>query len=85
MEKRSLWQEFCGFDLTVCNCDVNIEINSKELTMEVTINEELPMTAADDKVDTDYFGNKQAGNRGAGPFNGLKIGKVKLNIDPRKM
>ena len=79
------WQEFCGFDLTGCNCDLHIEIDSEELTMEVTVNEELPAITADDKVETDYFGNQQTGDRCAGPFAGLKVGKVKFNIDPRKL
>ena len=28
------WQEFCGFDLAGCTCDLEIDINSDDLTME---------------------------------------------------
>jgi len=78
------WQEFCGFDLTGCNCDVDIHINSDDLTMEITVNEEMPSVDADEKVNTNYFGIAGEGQRIAGPFTGLKAGKVSFSIDPRK-
>mgnify|MGYP001412493546 FL=1 len=78
------WQEFCGFDLTGCNCDVDIDINSDDLTMEVTLKKEMPLVDADEKVDTDYFGNVVEGRRIAGPITGLKTEKIVINIDPRK-
>lgn len=79
------WQEFCGFDATGCECDMEIEINSNDLTMSVTLHEELPAIKPDEKVCTDYFGEKDDGTRVAGPLNGMKRGTVFFNIDPRKM
>lgn len=79
------WQEFCGFDKTGANCDLSIEVNSDDLTMEITINQELPLVAVDQKVRTDYFANIIDGDlTTAGPFHGLASGKYKFNIDPRK-
>ena len=78
------WQEFCGFDKTGCNCDVEIEINSADLTMEITLKKEMPLVNIDEKVGTDYFGITYGELRTAGPFIGLTGGKVRLSIDPRK-
>jgi hypothetical protein len=79
------WQEFCGFDMTGCVCDMEIDINSRELTMDVTIHGKLPAIAADEKACTDYFGEKVEGLRAAGPFTGMESGKVRFNIDPRRL
>ena len=79
------WREFCGFDKAGCECDMEIDINSEDLTMEVTINTELPEVKADEKVSTDYFGENTEGLRMPGPINGLVSGKkLRFNIDPRK-
>jgi hypothetical protein len=78
------WQEFCGFDMTGCNCDVEIDINSSDLTMEVSIKGELPAVKADDKVCSDYFGKDSGELRIAGPFTGFRGNKVRFSIDPRK-
>ncbi|HZK27875.1 MAG TPA: hypothetical protein VFD00_10115, partial [Thermoclostridium sp.] len=56
-----------------------------DLTMSVTLHEELPAIKPDEKVCTDYFGEKDDGTRVAGPLNGMKRGTVFFNIDPRKM
>lgn len=79
------WQEFCDFDKTGCECDLEIEINSEDLTMDVTIHGELPSVNSDEKVCNDYFGTKVDGTRVAGPFSGIKSGKARFNIDPRKL
>lgn len=80
------WQEFCGFDKTGAVCDLEIEIDSDELTMEITVNQELPQVAVDEKVRTDYFANLVDGSTTvAGPFHGLSRGKHKFSIDPRKL
>ena len=80
------WQEFCGFDKTGAVGDVEIEINSDDLTMEITVNQELPQVAVDEKVKTDYFGRVVDGSLTvAGPFFGLSQGKHKFSIDPRKL
>jgi len=78
------WQEFCGFDKTGCTCDVEIDINSGDLTMEITLKKEMPLVNVDEKVGTDYFGITYGELRTAGPFIGLTGGKVRLSIDPRK-
>jgi len=78
------WQEFCGFDKTGCTCDVEIDINSSDLTMEITLKKEMPLVNVDEKVGTDYFGITYGELRTAGPFIGLTGGKVRLSIDPRK-
>lgn len=78
------WQEFCGFDMNGCECDVEIDINSRDLTMDVTIHGKLPAVKADEKVCTDYFGEKVKGTRAAGPFTGMESGTVRFNIDPRR-
>ncbi len=78
------WQEFCGFDKTGCTCDVEIDINSYDMTMEVTLEKELPLVDEDEKVYTDYFGITYGERRTAGPFIGLTGGKVIFSIDPRK-
>ena len=78
------WQEFCGFDKTGCTCYVEIDINSADLTMEITLKKEMPLVNIDEKVGTDYFGITYGELRTAGPFIGLTGGKVRLSIDPRK-
>lgn len=78
------WQEFCGFDNTGCICDLEIDINSADLTMEVTFKEKLPEVKSDEKVCTDYFGNKVGSMRIAGPFAELTGEKICFSIDPRK-
>ena len=78
------WQEFCGFDKAGCTCDLEIDINSDDLTMEVAFPENLPEVKSDEKIETDYFGDAAGGSRTAGPFTGLTGGKVRFSIDPRK-
>lgn len=79
------WQEFCGFDPNGCVCDVEIDINSADLTMEVIFKNDLPEIPVDEKVCTDYFGNVAAGKRVAGPMIGLAGRKARFSIDPRKL
>lgn len=79
------WREFCGFDKAGCECDLEIDINSDDLTMEVIVSGELPEVKADEKVCTDYFGEKTEDVRTAGPFKKLmSVKKMRFNIDPRK-
>lgn len=79
------WQEFCGFDTTGSECDVEIDVNSDDLTMEIVFKSPLPEVASDKKVDTDYFGNVAGEKRIPGPFAGLVGDRIRLNIDPRKL
>jgi len=79
------WQEFCGFDMNGCVCDMEIDINSADLTMEVVFKGELPEVQTDAKVCTDYFGNRAEGKRIAGPIVGLGGRKIRFSIDPRKL
>ena len=79
------WQEFCGFDMNGSVCEVEIDINSADLTMEVVFKGELPEVQADEKVCTDYFGDRAEGRRVAGPIIGLAGRKVRFSIDPRKL
>ncbi|MBN2115477.1 MAG: right-handed parallel beta-helix repeat-containing protein [Anaerolineales bacterium] len=78
------WQEFCGFDRNGYVCDMEIDINSADLTMEVVLQGELPEAKADEEVRTDYFGNRDDGKRAAGPIIGLTGRKARFSIDPRK-
>lgn len=78
------WQEFCGFDRNGSVCDMEIDINSADLTMEVVLQGELPEVKADEEVHTDYFGNRDDGKRAAGPIIGLTGRKARFSIDPRK-
>jgi len=78
------WQEFCGFDKTGCTCDLEIDIDSNELCMEIKLNSALPDVISDRKVSTDYFGDSAGECRTAGPFTALKGERIRLNIDPRK-
>ncbi len=79
------WQEFCGFDKNGCVCDIEIEINSSDLTMVIACKGELPEVLADEKVCTDYFGNQDDGKRAAGPMIGVTDKKARFSIDPRKL
>jgi hypothetical protein len=79
------WQEFCGFDRNGCVCDMEIDINSDDLTMEVVFKSELLKVEADEKVCTDYFGDRDDGPRVAGPIIGLAGRKARFSIDPRKL
>lgn len=79
------WQEFCGFDMTGCECDMKIDINSEDLTMELTLNGDLPEVEADAKVITDFFGEEAETLRVAGPFRQMRSGKFCFNIDPRRL
>lgn len=78
------WQEFCGYDMSGCNCDLQIDIDSENLTMEITFKEELPLVKSDEKVCSDYYGHPVCELRTAGPFAALSGDSVKINIDPRK-
>jgi hypothetical protein len=64
---------------------MEIDINSADLTMEVVFKSELPETKADEKVCTDYFGDRDDGKRVAGPIIGLTGRKARFSIDPRKL
>lgn len=80
------WQEFCGFDITGVTCNLEIDINSQDLTMTIILNEPLTKVEADQKVNTDYFSTITKDKlRTPGPFNRLKKGKITLSIDPRKI
>lgn len=78
------WQEFCGFDMAGCTGDLEIDIDSDNLTMEVTLKQELPTVRTDKKVLTDFLGDAVGECRVAGPFAGLRAGSVRFSIDPRK-
>jgi hypothetical protein len=78
------WQEFCGFDTNGSKCDVEIDINSADLTMQVTFKSALPEVEADKKVCTDFWGNIHEGKRAAGPIIDLTGMKARFSIDPRK-
>jgi hypothetical protein len=65
---------------------LDIDINSDDLTLEVTVYGELPEVKTDEKVNTDYFGEKTENLRTPGPINNLVSGtKLRFNIDPRKI
>ena len=68
-----------------CVCDIEIDLNSADLTMEVILKSELPEAITDDKVCTDYFGDRDDGKRTAGPIIGLTDRKARFSIDPRKL
>lgn len=78
------WQEFLGFDLTGGVYDIEIDINSDDLTMEVKFKEEIPPLKQDEKVCTDYFGNVVEGERPAGPIADWQERKARFSIDPRR-
>ncbi len=78
------WQEFCGFDKTGCTCDMEIDIDSDDLTMGIILSGELPEIKADEKVSSDYFGSEVGDFRKAGPFAALTGGTMRFSIDPRK-
>ena len=78
------WQEFCKFDLTGCESDIAIEIDSKKLEMTVEVKKELPKVKTDEKTRTDYFLNSVGETRVAGPISALAAGKTVINIDPRR-
>jgi hypothetical protein len=77
------WQEFCGFDLTGCSCDMEIAIDSDDLTMNITLSRELPLQKADEKANNDYFSAETGELRAAGPFTLTRQGSMRFNIDPR--
>jgi len=79
------WQEFCGFDIDGSTADMEIEVNSDDLTMEITFKDELPEVEPDEKVTTDYFGDSNSSSRIAGPFRNFEDKKVLINIDPREI
>ncbi|MDR1538889.1 MAG: right-handed parallel beta-helix repeat-containing protein [Clostridiales bacterium] len=79
------WQEFCGFDLTGREIGMNIEIDGEALTMEISLQTELPAVKADDRVSSDLCGNEAGGLRIAGPFSKLAAEKAIISIDPRKL
>jgi hypothetical protein len=78
------WQEFCGFDQNGSVGDMEIDIDSANLTMVVTFKDALPEVEADEKVCSDYFGKRSEGKRIAGPIADLGSRKVRFSIDPRK-
>ena len=78
------WQEFCGFDMAGCTCDLEISIDSDNLIMEIRVGQDLPAVKTDEKVPTDFFGSEAGAQRVAGPFAGLKAGSMRFSIDPRK-
>jgi hypothetical protein len=78
------WQEFCGFDTRGSVCDLEIDIDSADLTMQVTMQGAFPEGQADEKVCSDYFGNPTDGKRPAGPIIDLPGRMGRFNIDPRK-
>ena len=79
------WREFCGFDLTGCESDIEIEIDSKKLEMTIEVKTELPKIKTDPKTQTDYFLNPLEGEmRIAGPIGSIPVGKTVINVDPRR-
>jgi len=81
----STWQEFCDFDQTGSTCELEINIDSDQLILEMDLKDELPQLKSDQKVLTDYFGKKAQETRNPGPFSDLTDQKIKINIDPRKI
>lgn len=79
------WREFCGFDLTGCMADLQIEIDDKTLEMTIEVNQVIEDVKSDPKVKTDYFTDAvDSETRSAGPFGKLSVGKTTFSIDPRK-
>ena len=78
-------EEFCG-DLNGYTFSGEININSEDLTMEITVKDDLPEVVPDKKVKTDYFSNVVTEERRqAGPITGIKPGTYVISIDPRKL
>jgi hypothetical protein len=78
------WREFCGFDESGCERDLEIAVDSGDLTMEVSIRGALPYVEPDEKARSDYFGERADGKRIAGPILDLAGKKARFSIDPRK-
>lgn len=78
------WQEFCRFDLNGRCCDLKIDINSNNLTMEITLDKEFEAENPVEKVSGDYF-RCLGGIKGtSGLFSVLTGGYIKFSIDPRE-
>ena len=78
------WQEFCGFDLTGSTPDLDIDIDTDALTMEITVRGGLSEIVSDQKVDTDMFGDACGKRRLPGPVANLAQRSGRFSIDPRK-
>ena len=77
------WQRYFGFDKTGGYMNVDISINSDDMTMTWLSEDNFASFATGTHYKTDYLKNTAAKNRKAGPFINFPGNDKTINIDPR--
>jgi len=77
------WQRYFGFDKTGGYVNVDVRINSDDMTMTWSSEDDVANITTGTHYKTDYFKNTAAKNRKAGPFIGFPENDKTINIDPR--
>ncbi|MFW5980986.1 MAG: right-handed parallel beta-helix repeat-containing protein [bacterium] len=76
------WQEFYGWDENGAVVDAEIEFDPENLTISMSISDEVDKVEVVNDIDLDMFGNSTDCKRYPGPF--AELGEVEeMNIDPR--
>jgi len=77
------WQQFFGFDKNGDYANVNIQINTDDMTMTWSSEGDVPNVATGAYYKVDFLKNTAGKNRKAGPFAVFPENNKTISIDPR--
>ena len=77
------WQRYFGFDKNGAYANVNIRINSDDMTLTWSSEGDVPNVATGAHYKVDFLRNTAGKNRKAGPFINFPENGKTINIDPR--
>ena len=77
------WQRYFGFDKNGDYANVNIRINTDDMTMTWSSGGDIPSVATGTFYKVDFLHKTAGKNRKAGPFANFPVNNNTINIDPR--
>ena len=77
------WQRYFGFDKNGSYANVNIQINTDDMTMTWSLEGDVPNVVTGAHYRVDFLNHTAGKNRKAGPFATFPENKKIINIDPR--
>jgi len=77
------WQRYFGFDKKGDYANVDIQINTDDMTLTWSSEGDVPNVATGSHYKVDFLKNKAGKNRKAGPFANFPENNKTINIDPR--
>ena len=78
------WQKFFGFDKSGAYADMDIECDTDQLAIILSVSGDIPEIETEDSFKSDFSGKSMGKTRLAGPFGKLPATSETISIDPQK-